>query len=99
MNVKNIIMFLVFPLAFVNASAQTRTTPAECYRRCTTLIFEEPEMATEQMREKIQRILDITKDEKDPEKLKALVETQKAEMEKFKASLHKACSRVCKTDE
>lgn len=77
-------------------AAQTPTTPAECYRRCTTLAFEDPELLSESYKEKIKKIQARKKQETDPLKIRELEEIEDAEMEKLKRSLAKTCTKICK---
>ena len=82
-----------------NVQAQSSAFPAECYRRCTTLLFEEPEQANEKFVEKLRSIQARRKAETDPVKAKALAQEEAAETERLEASLAKSCRKMCRYEE
>lgn len=88
---------VLMPLLSVNA--QTVTPPAECYRRCTTLAFEEPELANEKFIAKLNSIREQKKLETDSQKLKRLNEEEDMEKEKLEIFLAKTCKKVCKYED
>ncbi|MBC3916741.1 hypothetical protein H8L32_04580 [Undibacterium sp. CY18W] len=98
---KNIVRILLLAAigSTLNASAQTATTPKECYRRCTTLPFEDPEATEDSFKEKLMKIQAKKKEETDPVKIKELDEAEKNEIERMKRSLTKICSKICKFED
>ncbi|MES2324372.1 MAG: hypothetical protein V4633_19125 [Pseudomonadota bacterium] len=96
----------LFPFLFAiaslasNVGAQTPTTPAECYKRCTTLAFEDPELLNNpRFNKKLKEIQAQKKEETEPSKIAELDEDEKAEVEKMKGKLVKSCSKICKYEE
>lgn len=90
------ILFLVGVFLALNATAQPRTTPEVCYKRCTTLAFEEPELVDDRFNAKLMKIRAKKKEETDPAKIKELEDAEKNEIERLKESLERTCSKTCK---
>lgn len=93
------ILLLASIFLTLNATAQSRTTPEVCYKRCTTLAFEEPELADDRFKAKFVKIQAKKKEETDPVKLKELEEAEKNEIERMKESLERSCTKICKYEQ
>ncbi len=79
-----------------DANAQAADTADACYRRCTTLPFEEPALMKPEFARRLTSIQEQRRRETDPQKAKALEEEEAAERERMQAALAKSCSRMCK---
>ncbi|HBZ07737.1 MAG TPA: hypothetical protein DEP03_15685 [Massilia sp.] len=76
-------------------------SPAACYKKCTTLAFEEPDALRGRYAEKMKKIQDLQKQqrvEQDSAKLKTLRDAEAAETESLKDAFEKNCSKMCQMD-
>lgn len=83
------------------ALGEPQFSPAACYKKCTTLAFEEPEALHGRSAEKMKRIQALQKQqqvEQDRDKLRTLREAEEAETESLKDALDKSCSKMCQMD-
>ena len=92
------ILLLAGVFLTLNATAQSRTTPEVCYKRCATMPLEDPEAFNDTFKAKLMKIQAKKKEETDPEKIKGLEEAEKNEIERLKESLERTCSKLCKYD-
>lgn len=76
------------------AYAQIPTTQAECNRRCTLAPL--PQNLSERHAAKVKEIEAKKKEEKDPEKLKALQQEQDEENERHGDDREKICKAICR---
>jgi hypothetical protein len=95
---RNIVSILFFSGIFMafNAYGQNSNFPAECYKRCTGISFEDTELVKDEIRAKLNKIRATKKAETDPVKIKELDEDEKMEIEKIEERLEKSCRKNCK---
>lgn len=87
--------------ASATALGEPQFSPEACYKKCTTLAFEEPDALLGRYAEKMKRIQALQKQqqvEQDGEKLKTLRAAEQEETESLKDALDRSCSKMCLMD-
>ncbi|WP_296950659.1 hypothetical protein [uncultured Massilia sp.] len=95
---KNLMWIVLLGTVFCcsKANAQAADKAEACYRRCTTLAFEEPASMKPEFVQKLRSIQEQRRRETDPQKAKALEQEEVVETERMQAALAKSCSKMCK---